>query len=322
MAASASSNLALGEIVVPLSENVTLTEMENFIREMDISMDRISFSGGEFLRKLIPEAPAEADLNFFRSSLRSLLLVGNFGELPTKGQVHPWMQKRMLYSVPEVSYSVSNSIDILKDLSDDSREEIKSALNDDPGLGMRILETLDLEAKAIGVPTARRRQMRVMGTRIMRRLRHSPGMLFDEYLRKSERLLAAADSDKSLEHLYKAQMGEANYLTCRKQAEDAALQWSSLKIPDLPVGYQPVIFGLDENPTTQNEGSVKTKKRLGLLGIGLIATAVGWLSIAIAPNWVGVILGVTVGPLLILIALIILLIRAISKSGKAGDTQL
>jgi hypothetical protein len=325
--AGASGHLPYGEIMVPLSENITQTEMENFTREMDISMDFISHSAGNYLKHLIPQAPTETEQNYFRSSIRTLLLVGNFGKLPLKGQVHPWMQKRMLYSVPEVNYSVNASLDMLRNMSDETKEEIKSALTEDPDLGGRILETLDLEAKSVGISSSLRRQMRVMGTRITRRLSHSPEMLIHEYIRKADKLLAAANSDEALEHLLKAQAGENNFSNRRNEAENAALYWSSMNIPDISVGYNPIITEQEDIKSSDKKNNLKKRKGMGLLGIGSVLTAAGWLFIGLAVatdgalaavGAIGVVLGVTVGPILILIALIILIIGAI-KSGKAKE---
>ncbi len=312
MVAGASSHSALGEIVVPMAENITQTEMENFIKEMDVSMDRIFQAGGDYLRSLLPQTPTEDEQNFFRSSLRSLLLIGNFGDLPIKGQAHPWMQKRMLYSAPEINYSVTNSFDILRNMSDESKEEIRTALTHDPGLGSRILETLELEAKLVGVPAARRRQMRVMGTRIMRRLRHSPEMLIDEYVKKADQLLFASNSDEALEQILRMQMGN-DYTTRTSEAESAALHWKSLNIPDIAIGYNAIITEQDDNRQPKESDNLKTKKGLGLIGIGIITTLVGWIIIAIAPGMVGAVLGITVGPILILIALLTKLINAIKS---------
>jgi hypothetical protein len=312
MVAGASGHSALGEIVVPMADNITQTEMKNFIREMDVSMDRIFQAGGNYLRSLIPQTPTEDEQNFFRSGLRSLMLVGNFGDLPIKGQVHPWMQKRMLYSAPEINFSVTNSFDILRNMSDESKEEIRSILTDDPGLGSRILETLDLEARSVGVPAARRRQMRVMGTRIIRRMRHSPEMLIDEYVKKADKLLLASNSDEALEQILKIQMGN-DYTTRTKEAESAALQWEKLNVPAGSIGYDAILHEQGNTGPTEETDNLKTKKGLGLLGIGVILTAAGWIIIGIAPGMVGAVLGITVGPILILIALIAKLINS-SKS--------
>jgi hypothetical protein len=307
MAAGASGHPAFGEIVIPMEENVSHSEMEHFLKEMDTAMDRIFDSGGNYLRNLIPHTPTESEQNFFRSSLRSLLLIGNFGELSVKGQVHPWMQKRMIYSAPEINNAVTSSFDILRDMSDENKEDIRSALTGNPDLGDSILETLDLEARAVGVPAARRRQLKVMGKRIIRRMRHSPEMLIDEYVKKAEKLLLASNSDDALEQLLMMQMGDS-YADRLAEAESAALHWEKLHVPDISIGYNPVIA---EQYTYEPPRDLKTKKGLGLLGVGLIMTAVGWIILVIAPSMIGAILGITVGPILILIALIAMLIRAL-----------
>jgi len=311
--ADTSGHSVLREIIIPTEENVTQTEMERFIKEMDISMDRISHSGGDYLKNLISHTPSESEQTFFRSSLRSLLLIANFGELPIKGQVHPWMQKRLMYSAPEVNYSVHNSFDILRNMSDESKEEIRSAINDDPGLGDRILDALDLEAKSIGVPSARSRQMKVMGRRIIRRLSHSPEILINEYVKKTEKLLFAGNSEETLEKMFKMQLEEERYSAYSKEAESAAFQWNNSNIPDMPIGYRLMI-----NDQDNNEDPNKTKKReplqgLKALGVGVIITAVGWLIVAISGSMVGIVLGVTIGPIIILIALIIMLVSAIRR---------
>lgn len=321
MVGGASSPFAIGEIIVPLGENISQIEMGNFTREMDTSMDLISHSGGYYLKNLVPQAPTEDELNFFRASLRSLLFIGNFGDLPIKGQVHPWMQKRLIYSAPEVNYTVSTSFDILRNMSDETREEVRDALIEDPELGDRILESMDLDARSIGVHSARRRQMRVMGKRIIRRLRHSPEMFIDEYVRKAEKLIAANNSDEALEHLFKSQMGENEYSARRNEAEEAALHWRELGIPDSPIAYNPVVTMQEISKPPEEKMDLKKRKGLRLLGIGFILTAAGWLIIALSGGseivMLGVVPGVTIGPVLILSAIIILIIQA-SKSGKSN----
>jgi hypothetical protein len=166
--------------------------------------------------------------------------------------------------------------------------------------------------------------MRVMGTRITRRLSHSPEMLIHEYIRKADKLLAAANSDEALEHLLKAQAGEINFSNRRNEAESAALYWSNMNIPDIPIGYNPIITEQEDIKSSGKKNNLKKRKGMGLLGIGSVLTGAGWLFIALAVaaegsgvlaavGAIGVVLGVTVGPILILIALIILIIGAINS---------
>jgi hypothetical protein len=318
MAAGSSSNAALGEIIIPISENISQVEMENFISELDLRMDLISSSGGNYLKDLLNQTPTKTQDDYFRSSLRTLLLIGNFGDLPIKGQVHPQMQKRLHYSSPEISHSVTKSIDILKNMSDESMEDIRSALSDDPDLGDRIMEALDLEAQSIGIPAARRRQMRIMGKRINRRLKHSPDMLINEYVKKADKLMQSSNSDEDLEKLLRTQEGEDNYSASRKEAEAASIQWSRWDLPEIPIDYSPIITEQDDNKLSKEEIDVKKRRALRLLGVGGVTTAIGWIIIAISGGMAGVIMGITLGPLLILIALILLIVVA-SESGKSKE---
>lgn len=320
--AGATGSSAFGEIFIPTEEHLTQAEMERFIKDLDISMERISHSGGDYLKSLIPQTPGESEQKIFRSGLRSLMLLGSFGELPIKGQVHPLMQQRMLYSAPEVDFSVYNSFDILKNLSNESMEEIRSALTDDRELGGRILDTLDLEARSIGVPFARRRQLKVMGKRIIRRLSHSPEMLIEEYVKKTEKLLLASNSDEAFERLFKMQVGEARYSVYSKEAESAALQWKNSKIPDMPIGYDSMIIEHGENQHTNVTNDPPPIKGLRLLGVGAIITAVGQLILLASPDaGLGLVFGVTIGPILIVIALIVIIISAIIRAVKQSKAK-
>ena len=321
-AAGVSGRSAFGEIFIPTEENVSQAEMERFIKELDISMDLISHTGGEYLGSLIPQTPGESEQKFFRSSLRSLMLIGSFGELPIKGQAHPWMQKRMMYSAPEVNFSVNNSFDILRNMSDESKEELSSSLTAEPGLGGRILDTLDLEAKSIGVPSARRRQMKLMGRRIIRGLKHSPEMFIDEYVKKTEKLLLRSNSDEAFEKLFKMRVEEEKYSAYSKEAENAALQWKNSSIPDMPIGYDPMVVEHAEIQHTNATDDPPPIKGLRLLGVGVVLTALGQLILLSAPEGaLGLLFGVTIGPILIALALIIIIITAIIREAKKSKAN-
>ena len=73
--------------------------------------------GGQFLSELQQKPPSEKDARLFRQGMRSLLLVGNFGDLSVAGQVHPGVQKRLQYSAPEMDAAVSGTTDHMKSLS-------------------------------------------------------------------------------------------------------------------------------------------------------------------------------------------------------------
>jgi hypothetical protein len=313
LAASVAAPAAFGEIIAPDSDYITVSEMDHFITKMDKAIDQISKSTGHYLIPQMNIQPSKSDLLNFQSSMRGLLLVGNFSDLSLKGQVHPGMQKRLLYSAPEINSSLSEMTNSIRSMSMEDKSDIQRALYEEPDLGDRIMESLDLEARAVGVPVRRRKQMKRMGNRIIKRLKHSPDMLINEYITKYDKLTDLDKSDYDHEHIIKKQIGEEAYYKRYTQVENKALEWQKKNLIDQPIGYKPLkgIRRYEDLPDENEQNYYR--KGLRALGLGAIITAVGWIIIAISGGGVGLILGVTLGPFIILIALIMLLILAIKK---------
>ena len=313
LAAGATSSAALGDIIAPNWANISPPEMDHFLTELDSAMDRIENepNGGRYITKLLNHIPSENEALIFRKSMRSLLLVGNFGDLSVDGQVHPGVQRRLNYSAPEIDSVMQDIVNELKSLSPEDLADIKLALSRDRNLGERVLEAIHLETKTIGVPARRRHQLRVMGKRILRRLKHSPGLLIDEYVSKYEKLADLSESESGQDMRPSDRIKETRIL----QAKEAALRWEKMHPKETPIGYN----RLQEDTDDTDE---KYRKRWRTLGIGAIITATGWLLIAITGGidddyeglgGVGVVLGVTVGPILMLIGLIIGIVRSGEK---------
>ena len=311
LAAGATSSVALGDIIAPNWANITPPEMDHFLIELDGAMDRIENepNGGRFVTELLNHAPNENEALLFRKSMRSLLLVGNFRDLSIDGQVHPGVQRRLNYSAPEIDSVMQDIVNEMKSLSPADIADIKLALSRDRNLGERVLEAIHLETKTIGVPARRRHQLRVMGKRILRRLKHSPGLLIDEYVTKYEKLAALTESGQEMRR--SDRIKETRIL----EAEEAALRWKKMHLKETPIGYN----RLQEDTDDTEE---KYRKRWRTLGIGAIITATGWLLIAVTGGTdqdfegvgaIGVVLGVTVGPTLMLIGLIIGIVRSGEK---------
>jgi hypothetical protein len=265
--------------------------------------------------------PSDEELLNFRVGIRGMLLIGNFNDLSVEGQVHPGMQKRLMYSVPEIESTLTELVNNMRTISPGEREEIKTALHDEPDLGDRILASLDLEARSAGVTSRRRRQLNRMGKRVMNRLKHSPVMLINEYVSKFDKMNANINSDLEMEYLLKQKLGEEEYNARYGKAERAAIKWQNSNLSDMPIGYRSMKDEIyEENPS---EKSNKSKYSTGLkvLGIGAIITAVGWLLIGLTGGTdagivLGLGMGVTIGPITILVALFILLVQALKRDPK------
>ena len=140
LAASVTGCAGINQVIAPNWPNITPLQMNRFLTDLDTSMNHIveNPEGGQFISQLQQSEPSEKDAQFFRQGMRSLLLVGNFGDLSIAGQVHPGVQKRLQYSAPEMDVAVSGTTDHMKSLSPTARVDIQSALREDPTLGDRV----------------------------------------------------------------------------------------------------------------------------------------------------------------------------------------
>lgn len=343
LAAGVTGCTGIGQVIAPNWPNITPLQMNRFLTSLDGSMNQITENpeDGRFLSEFQGQSASEKDAQFFRQGMRSLLLVGNFGDLSIAGQVHPGVQKRLHYSAPEMDVAVSGTMDHMKSLSPTARADIQSALREDPTLGDRVLETIDLETAAVGASNRRRMQLHLMGKRIIERLKHSSDMFINEYVRKCEKLTATPGSVAETQRFMAARIGQAAFKARVQEAENAARYWQRQDLEDIPIGYQLVAnedinngSGNSAQELSEPQGLPKkedmSKKtvsdpsedwyRMGrrTLGIGLVTTAVGWLLIGAAINsdndglatleGIGVVAGITVGPAAILAGLITLAI--------------
>ncbi len=318
VAIGAANPIELGDIIAPDWENISPEEMDHFLLGLDGAMNRISeeSGSGKFIANLIKKPMEENDINLFREGMRSLLIVGNFGDLSIEGQMHPGVQKRLFYSAPEIHSNIENIMDKMKTLSPKDRGAIKSSLRDDPTLGDRVLEAIDREASFSGAPKRRRRQLQRMGNSILRRLKHSPDLAIEEYLKKYEKLNSMPETEEEIRRFMAAHMGEKVANTRIQEAEDASLRWRMKEFSELPIGYHSMFSEEVLTSYEQLEVDERYKKGLRILGIGAITTSVGLVFLLLSGGGgllygLGLVAGVTVGPVLILIALIILLIKAI-----------
>lgn len=306
------------QVISPSWPNVTPAEMDGFLVDLDGAMNRIAENpaGERFLSELQQRPSREQDARLLRQGMRTLLLAGNFGDLSVAGQVHPGVQQRLQYSALEMDSTVLGAMDHLQSLSPAARADIQSALRRDARLGDRVLEAIDLEASSVGVPIRRRLQLRAMGKHIIGRLQHSSDMFIDEYVTKSQKILSQPGSVAETQRLMAVRMGEPAFKVRRQEAENAALRWQAMELQEIPIGYQS-LEKKDTGEARSDEEESEAWYRAGnrLMGFGAITTVIGWLIIAIGSGIgsdglliIGLIPGVTVGPLAFLLGLVTILL--------------
>ena len=343
LAAGVTGCAGISQVIAPKWPNVTPLEMDRFLKGLDTSMNHIveNPESGKFIGQLQQGGQSEKDAQLFRQGMRSLLLGGNFGDLSVAGQVHPGVQKRLQYSAPEMETAVLGTMEQMKSLTPTGRADMQEALRKDATLGDRVIEAIDLEAAAVGASNRRRKQLQVMGKHIIGRLKHSSDMFINEYVTKCEKLTAVQGSVAETQRFMAARMGESAFKARIQEAENAARHWQRLELEDIPIGYQLVgneEISTESPPVDASQEQLQPQRsmreedaveksgteasdgwyRAGgkMLGIGAVSTAVGLLLMAIGDDsgdgdgafWVGVVLGITVGPIMLLVGLVTLLI--------------
>ncbi len=314
----------LGEGLAPPLAPMSGAEMDGFLARLDRSMTSIS-TGDPFSDLLPGSAVPAADAadyakgqEVLRKTLRSLMLVGSFHDLPDEGRAHPGMQDRMWRSMGEMDDAMLGVTGALAGLTPTERADIGRALRDDPGLGMRIVEALDREAGALGVPMSRRLHLRAIAVEVSGRLRQSAPLLIDEYAGKVRKVAARHGSSEEIERRLATQMGDQAFWAMRDRTVAAAARWDVAQAGGY-VYVGPVVGGAPSPYVSQAPGARKRAETVitvgaVLLGLGVVAGAAGGIVLA-SGGPLGAAVAVTVGAVVGLAGLITLIVGLVQRYG-------
>lgn len=215
----------------PASSGAPLIDMDAFLARLDRGMTYLTT--GTPLAPLVPKPAAlqwqdrqgkrrDGEV-LFRQSLRSLLLVASFRDLPEQDRLHPGMQARMWGSLGEMDDAVLGVTEMLDALTPAARLELQQKLKRRPELGMRLGEELDNEAAKAGLSLERRLQLRSMASQLTFRLKNqSASLLIDEYVGKVKKVTARQGSPAEVQRRLAAAMSQAAFFGAQVQTEGGA----------------------------------------------------------------------------------------------------
>ncbi|MBW2453267.1 MAG: hypothetical protein JRI68_02100 [Deltaproteobacteria bacterium] len=215
----------------PASATADLPNMAAFFAKLDGAMEAVA--NGDPLADLVgPRCPAAKrgqpsnersadtqqthqpfspnDKLLVQKSLRSLLLAGAVHELPEAARHHPGMVARLNAGMGEMDEAVFGMTELLEGLSPGDRVELGRRIQQEPGLPMRVAESLDADASALQVPHERRLRLRRLASHVSWRLRNQPPEnLLDEYTTKVRRLAARNGYDEEMQRKLATQASTA-----------------------------------------------------------------------------------------------------------------
>lgn len=131
-----------------------------------------------------------------RRTLRSLVLLGTFRDLPLEAQLHPGMQARLRASLPELEATLAQTQSALASFSEDDKRALGAVIKKDPDLVMRLLGDIDEEAAGAGIPLTQRLAMRRVAQHVSTRLKQSASLFVDESVNRTERLFSRAEAER------------------------------------------------------------------------------------------------------------------------------
>lgn len=304
----------------PKSVNV-----EHAAEEVLARLDRALLVGEAKKHPLAPfdkGSNALEDERYLRAVMRSLTIVGVLQEVPVEVQTHPAIQRRLWDSMADMDFAVGESRRRLAALTPADHRKIRELLSK-PGVevGDEIFASLDRDAAAAGMSTARRLHLRSLGREVTGRLRQSPQMFADEVLTKLDRALVAAADPVAWTEL---RMGKAAYaeLTEKVAVAQAAFGTKKLGATASSSALTPAELARIQShsmldvptPPPAVEPPKKSKTtvlQVGgyMLGISVVVTGLGAVIVS-AGNFGGVFV-ITLGVLGLLGGLVVTLVGAI-----------
>lgn len=284
-------------------------DIDAFVGELDRKLEAMTNPLSGIVRdKARARDPHVSEL--VRKSLRSLVMVSAFHDLPEEARLHPAVQSRMWSAMPDMDDAVVGMTSLFANLTPQQKRAAEQKLKADPELPMRVAQAIDREAERVGLNTSGRGRLRGMATTLSWRLRHQPASLvFNDYAGRMERIVARRGSEAQRERLFAMEIAQTSF-------------WSSLA-------------GQVETSTVPSEAPARADKEdagndllLGVLALGLgVGACAGGYAI-IASGVLGL-LGATIGGLVFLlgVAMIVggivsLIAAAVDKATEGKDVDL
>lgn len=287
-------------------------EMDRFLARLDGGLASLKNGNSSPITSMFPKLDAtdpkhQKQDKLVRKTLRSLLLVGSFNDLPEEGRAHPGMQARMWNGMGEMDEAMLGMTSELEALTPTERADIGLRMRKDSGLGMRIVEAIDEDAAKAGISMERRLHLRSIAVEACARMRQSTPLLIDEYVTKVNKVAARPATAAEFERRLVAQMGEEAVFQLRERTEAHARRWNVAS-----TGATTNDGAAPQGPPAANphqrSNTVLTVGGI-LLGVGLLALAIG----AIFASGGGVFV-MTVGALLGIAGLITLIVGAVIRA--------
>lgn len=265
-----------------------------------------------------------------RASFRSIYFMGAFMELPEHERAHPGVQARMARLQPEMDTAVDGMATYLEGLTPEDLRGIQDEFKKDPALGMRIGERLHDVAAEDGLGFNRRNDIRMAIDDLSRRMRtQNPALVIEPYIQKTRKIQANPGTDLERERAFAVRAGEKAFWEFQERSKQYVAAWDTtyaarprIDLVAMEENYPEIDTGHPPDPTS---GAKKVLTVGGyLMGAGLASFAgagIFYLISTLSGSLTGfvagaIVLGTTIGPLLVLGGIVVLIVGGIMYASK------
>jgi hypothetical protein len=315
-----------------------------WIREASLPEDVLPLS--KLPRTAEASAEVERTRTLVRKSVRTLYLTGRFLDMPEEMKAHPGVQARLRAMQPEMDDAVLGMTERLERMTPEDHRRVQSYLKKDDLFADRLAYLLEKTGADDGLSFQRTFGVRSTTLDLAHRMAaQSPALVVDPIVRKVRRIEAHPRSDAELSRRLAARVGEQAFWehqerlallheawqsrvgTAEAVASDTYVwpvypppppppQPAKIDPADLPPPEPPAQPHSSKGQRTMSTGGTIMGFGLGSVGVGLIfaglASATGTAAL-----WIpALVLGVTIGPILLVAGLIVVIVGAVIKANE------
>jgi hypothetical protein len=288
-----------------------------------------------------------AGSSLVRKSIRSLYLTGRFLDMPEEMKMHPGTQERVRAMQQEMDDAVLGMTSRLERMTDADHRRLQDYLQRDDTFGERLARVLEQTASDDGLSFGRNHEMRREILALTKRMSaQSPSLVTDPLIDKVRRIEAHPRSDAEATRRLAAKIGEEAFWQHQERLAVIHAAWSqrlqtaraelattgdpvpaapdpnAALDPNGPQAAQPAASPPPQPPksspgaNTMSTGGVILGFGGGSVGIGLIFAGLWALTQSTPLGITALVFGVTIGPILLVVGLIVVVAGAIMKASE------
>ena len=263
----------------------------------------------------------------FRKSMRTLYLTGRFIDLPPEVQAHPEVQARVWRAQGDMDEAVVETTAMLANLDGPFLRRMQAVLRERPQLPERLAKLADRPAAEDGIPLGRRLKLRAGVLQLAQRMRdQSPALVIDPIVRKARRIAELPNNAGDAGRIAAARLGQRAFWEHQTRMQAYARAWQARQ--GTPAAGSQTLPRRPEAPAAPPAGPVEQAEPKGgrkilrvggkTMGFGAASVGAGLLFAGLAHVTTvdaflvpAVVLGITVGPILLAVGLLVVLVGAL-----------